>query len=110
MGVGFRRHYTTETLTHEEHTGTGDQLESTYAAGVSVEGFVRRSDHLVFDVDGNEVTANATIWIDGEQDVEPSERDRMTLEDGTKMIVLTSSIAKKRDGTTDHVKLECQDE
>lgn len=111
-----------ETVAYEPRTGTDGQGAPSYGSSVNTEARVHEramgrvgdasGTEFVIGPDGTEVNVSLTLYILGDENNIPSERDRITL-DGSKYIVMQRTPYRRprsaRD-TLSHVRLRCADE
>lgn len=71
----------------EQRTGVDQYNRPTYAAGVSITCYLDRRPRLVRSVDGQEVTSNTTVYLDGVYGLD--HHDRLTLPSGRQPPILS---------------------
>lgn len=80
-----------------------------YAASQNIEARATRTNEMVVAPDGSDVRVTLTLWVPGDETPLPTERDRLT-HDGETFIVLSTKEGTRLDGTLDHLKVQARDE
>ncbi len=105
--VALSRMITLETFDVEVYNGVDQQGLPSYDTEVEVEGRVKREDKLVVDSDGSNIKAELTIWVPAREAVLPDQRDRVTYESKTYIVVQVKDV-KGRDAQRIHRRVRCR--
>ncbi len=108
--VLLARHLTLETIELEPNANTIDgQGAPTYNTTVDVQARVLRKNKMLTSAEGSEVLTTLMVWVPGDALVLPSERDRLTWESETYIVVEAKDV-KGRDSSLEHRRLRCRRE
>ena len=89
MSYGSVRSFLRSRVTHSPYEGHADAYGTrTYGSSRTLRARVEYSPRLVRTLDGNEVTAQATAWVEQENKV-IGPKDKIVLPDGTTPPILT---------------------
>ena len=105
--VVLSRMITMETFDLEVYNGVDHQGVPSYDTEVEVEGRVKREDKMIVDSDGSDIKTELTIWIPEREAVLPDQRDRVTYESKTYIVVQLKDV-KGRDAQRIHRRVRCR--
>ena len=111
MSVIIERLMSRETVTVEVYSGYDDEGAQSFAAGVTIEAGVIRSDSYIIDREGSRIATPLTLYVSPGQAVTPGEQDRITLSNGdvfsVALVTEPRRIEALRSGSPDHTRCRC---